>query len=292
MILALLRAVRPRQWVKNVFVGAPVLFAHKLTDGKAAERAACAVAIFCLLSSAVYLWNDLVDVEKDRAHPKKRARPIASGALPVPVARMAAIGFAMAGLGCAFALDRWFAVAAGGYLVLNVAYSLALKKVAYLDVLVIAAGFLLRVIAGALAVRVVASPWLLVCTGLLASFLGFGKRAHELATSGERGAEQRAALSAYRLSRLRFALWITGISTVAAYFLYTVAEHTRTFFHTERMVWTAPCIAVGITRYLFFVGSRGKTESPTEEMLRDPLFMLNLVVYAALVVGIIYASRA
>jgi 4-hydroxybenzoate polyprenyltransferase len=292
MILPLLRAMRPRQWVKNLFfVGAPMLFAQKLTDVPTVLRAAAGVGIFCLLSSAVYLWNDLVDIEKDRIHPKKRERPIASGALPIPVARVAAASFAAIGLALGLLLDPWFALCAAIYLAKDVAYSLVLKRIAYVDVLAITAGFILRVLAGALAVRVHPSPWLFLCTALVATYLGFGKRAHELQTSGSRGKEQRSVLSSYSPAVLRVALYLTGAATVAAYLAYTLAEHTRIFFHTERMVWTAPPIALAVGRYLRLVGTKGTAESPTEEMLRDPLFVANLAGWVALVVGIIYYAR-
>jgi decaprenyl-phosphate phosphoribosyltransferase len=288
---ALLQAIRPRQWVKNLFVGAPVIFAQRLTDLPTVQRAAAAVGIFCLITSAVYLWNDLIDVEKDRVHPKKRNRPIASGALSIPAARACAAAFAAIGLALGFLLDPRYAEACGAYLGLNVAYSLILKKIPYLDVMVIAAGFLLRVFAGALAVRVHPSPWLLLCTGLLAAFTGFGKRAHELAAAGARGAEQRAVLSSYHPTLLRAALVVTGLATLGAYAAYTLAEHTRLFFHTTRMWWTIPPIAVGMGRYLTLVTGRPNAESPTEEMLRDPLFVATLAVWVAGVVGIIYYGQ-
>jgi decaprenyl-phosphate phosphoribosyltransferase len=291
MLRPLVRAVRPRQWVKNLFVGAPLLFGQRLTDGPTALRAAAAVAIFCVVSSAVYLWNDLIDVEKDRAHPRKRERPIASGALPIEVARGCAGALAALGLALGFTLEWRYACAVAGYLGLNIAYTLWLKRIAFVDVLVIAAGFLLRVLSGALAIHVHASRWLLLCTALLACFLGFGKRAHELNTSGGRGAEQRSVLSSYHPSLLQVALYLSGLTTIVAYTGYTMAEHTRAFFHTDRMVWTVPAIAVGVGRYLMLVSSRPKAESPTEEMLRDPLFLANLVVWVAAVVAIIYHAR-
>ena len=287
-IRALLVAARPRQWVKNLFVGAPLVFARSLLDWSLAWRAAAAVAIFCVIASSVYLWNDIVDVDKDRAHPTKRRRPIASGALPMTVARAAAASFAALGLALALALSPGYAGAAAAYLLLNVAYSLVLKRIPYVDVLVIASGFLLRVWAGAMATDVHPSPWLLLCTGLLASFLGFGKRAHELAAAGAKGAEQRSVLAAYRPEHLKAALYLTGAATVAAYFFYTLAEHTRVYFGTTKMVWTVPAVVVGIGRFLVLTSSRTKAESPTEEILRDPLFMANLAGYAVAVVVIIY----
>lgn len=289
---AMWTALRPHQWVKNLFfVGAPLLFSKSLLQGDQLLRATAAVALFSLLSSSVYLWNDLVDRDKDRQHPLKRLRPIASGTLGPGMARLLAASLATTALTLGFLLDERFAAVAAAYLALNLGYSLILKKLPYLDVISIALGFLLRVYAGALAIHVQASPFLFLCTGLLACFLGFGKRAHELATAGDQGAAQRAVLALYRPRHLRIALWTTGLVTIAAYFCYTVAEHTRIFFHTNNMVWTLPCIAFGVGRFLILVAGRPKAESPTEALLRDPPFMLNLAVWVAAVVGIIYQAR-
>jgi decaprenyl-phosphate phosphoribosyltransferase len=284
---ALLEACRPRQWVKNLFVAAPLVFAKRLTDPRPSLRALAAVAIFCLVSSAVYLWNDLVDVEKDRVHPHKQNRPIASGRLSTGNARIASATLAAGALALAWLLDWRFALCVLGYLVNNVAYSLVVKRIVYLDVLSIAAGFLVRVAAGAFAVDVEASGYLFLCTGLLATYLGFGKRAHELAVAGERAGEQRAVLRAYRPSVLRAALYVTSAATFVSYVLYTRAEHTVSFFGTTRMLWTAPFAAFGLLRFLVLV-QRPKGESPTEEILKDAPFMLNLLTWAGATTLIIY----
>ncbi|HEY2749493.1 MAG TPA: decaprenyl-phosphate phosphoribosyltransferase [Polyangia bacterium] len=284
---ALLEACRPRQWVKNVFVAAPLVFAKRLADPRPSLRALAAVGIFCLVSSAVYLWNDLIDVEKDRAHPLKQKRPIASGRLSVANARIASATLATAALALAWLVDHRSAVCVLLYLVNNVAYSLVVKRVVYLDVLSIAVGFLLRVATGAFAVDVEASGYLFLCTGLLAAYLGFGKRAHELALAGERAAEQRDVLRAYRPSVLRFALWITAAAAFASFVLYTRAEHTVRFFGTTHMLWTAPFAAFGLLRFYALVQApRG--ESPTEEILKDAPFVLNLLAWSAAVILIIY----
>lgn len=284
---ALVEACRPRQWVKNLFVAAPLVFAKRLTDPRPSLRALAAVAIFCAVSSAVYLWNDLVDVEKDRAHPHKQKRPIASGRLSTSAARIASATLAAGALALAWLVDWRFGACVLGYLVNNVAYSLWVKRIVYLDVLSIAAGFLVRVAAGAFAVDVEASGYLFLCTGLLASYLGFGKRAHELALAGERAAEQRAVLRAYRPSVLRAALYATALATFVCYVLYTRAAHTVRFFGTTHMLWTAPFAAFGLLRFFALVQTpRG--ESPTEEILKDAPFMLNLLTWAATITLIIY----
>jgi 4-hydroxybenzoate polyprenyltransferase len=284
---ALFEACRPRQWVKNLFVAAPLVFAKRLNDPRTSLRALAAVLLFCALSSAVYLWNDIVDVEKDQRHPIKCRRPIASGRLPIFYARIAAATLAAGALALSLLIDWRFAACALGYGAINVAYSLKLKHVVYVDVLAIASGFLLRVTGGAFAIAVYASPYLFVCTALLASYLGFGKRAHELAVAGERAALQRAVLESYRADVLRAMLWCTGAATFVAYVLYTRAEHTVNFFGTTHMLWTAPFAAYGLYRFFVLVQAPSG-DSPTEEMLKDGPFIVNLLGWAAATTLIIY----
>jgi decaprenyl-phosphate phosphoribosyltransferase len=284
---ALLEACRPRQWVKNLFVAAPLVFAKRLTDPRPSLRALAAVGIFCLVSSAVYLWNDLIDVEKDRAHPHKQKRPIADGRLSTGNARIASATMATTALALSWLVDWRFAICVLAYLVNNVAYSLRVKHIVYLDVLSIATGFLLRVAAGAFAVGVEASAYLFLCTGLLATYLGFGKRAHELAQAGERAGETRAVLRAYRPAVLRVALFVTAVATFVAYVLYTRAEHTVRFFGTTRMLWTAPFAAFALLRFYALV-QMPKDESPTDLILKDPPFMLNALTWGAAITLIIY----
>lgn len=289
--LAILRTLRPRQWVKNLFVAAALVFAKKLTDPALALRAGLAVLAFCLLSGAVYAFNDVRDLEADRRHPIKQHRPIASGALDRELALvMAAVLAAVALVGCA--IMSWpLAAAATGYLANNLAYSLGLKRIAFLDVLLIAGGFLLRVWAGALAIDVPVSPWLLACTGLLACLLGFGKRAHELmqAEGSDRAAhDTRASLAGYRVRTLRLALALLAGATVVAYALYTQDDHTVGFFGTRALIVTVPFSAFGIFRFLQLALWRPREESPTDAVLRDWPFLVNLVAWGAVVVAIIY----
>ncbi|HEY7957419.1 MAG TPA: decaprenyl-phosphate phosphoribosyltransferase [Polyangia bacterium] len=289
MLGAILQTARPKQWVKNLFfVAAPLVFSKHLGDPHEALRAAFAVALFCALSSAVYLLNDVVDLEKDRVHPTKCKRPIAAGRLSVRAAKVAAaiLGPGSIALGLTLGLD--FALVAAGYLVLNIAYSLVLKQHVYVDVLSIATGFLLRVVGGALAIGVSTSPYLLVCTVLIACFLGFGKRAHELAAAGLRAGRQRKVLERYRPELLRAALWATGLATLVSYILYTRAAHTLAFFHTERMVFTAPFAAFGLARFGQLVTRSDSADSPTDAMLRDWPFLLNIALWAVAIVLIIY----
>lgn len=287
MILALIKTLRPQQWVKNLFVAAPLFFALRLLDPDSVLRTAAAVALFSLISGCVYVLNDLVDVEQDRRHPQKRHRPIAAGTLPFGVARSFLLGTVPLCLAAAVWLSPAYAGVLATYFVLNLAYSFRLKKIAYLDVLCIAVFFILRVLAGAFAIDVPASPWLLACTFSLAMFLGFGKRAHELSGS-DQAEQQRAALASYSLAGLRWSLHTLAVLVVVVYVLYTRSEQTITTFGTDSLVYTVPFPVFGILRFVHLATSRHEAESPTEEMLRDPLFVLNLVLYVATTGAILY----
>jgi decaprenyl-phosphate phosphoribosyltransferase len=296
MLGAAVKSMRPHQWVKNLFVAAPLVFARLVGDAHAALRTAAAFGIFCLLSSTVYLVNDLVDLEKDRAHPVKRRRPIAAGALSPRVARVVAgvlgvvalVAAALLGSGPAFSLA--FLGTAAAYLALNLAYSLALKKVAFVDVACLSAGFLLRVLGGAFAIPVPASRWLLACTLLLSALLGFGKRAHELRVSGESGRAQRDVLGRYDLPTLRRLMAVLGVLTTLTYLVYTQSMHARELFHVE-LVWTVPFVAIGIFRFNAITYRKADAESPTESMLRDPLFVANVLAYGAAVLILLYVAH-
>jgi 4-hydroxybenzoate polyprenyltransferase len=294
MISAVARTLRPHQWVKNLFVAAPLVFSKHLLDAGPLVRAGLATLVFCALSGAVYAFNDVRDVEADRAHPTKRRRPIAAGELSERAALILAGVLAVGALGGALALGPEVAAWSAAYLGLNLAYSLKLKQVAFVDVALIAAFFLFRVLAGAAAIPVPASSWLLICTGLLAAFLGLGKRAHELssATRGGRDATAtRASLAGYRAPVLRVAMALLAIATTVAYVLYTRDDHTVTFFGTGDLVFTAPFCAIGLARFAFLALGRGDEAGPTEAMLRDWPFLLNLAAWGGVVLVIIYGSR-
>jgi decaprenyl-phosphate phosphoribosyltransferase len=286
------KSMRPHQWVKNLFVAAPLVFARLVGDSRAAWRTAAAVGIFCLLSSAVYLVNDLVDLDKDRAHPVKRRRPLASGALSPGAGRALAGILGVLALTGAAVLGPGLALlgTAVAYLVLNLAYSLALKKVAFVDVACISTGFLLRVLGGAFAIPVSASRWLLLCTLLLSALLGFGKRAHELRVAGDgnTGRAQRDVLQRYDLGILRRLLTILGVLTTLTYLAYTQSLHARALFHGPQLAWTVPFVAFGVFRFIWIGSRKSDAESPTDSMLRDWPFVANLVLYAASVLALLY----
>jgi decaprenyl-phosphate phosphoribosyltransferase len=270
--IAILRTLRPHQWVKNLFVAAALVFSRHLTDATYAWRTAIAFAAFCALSGAVYAFNDVRDVAADRAHPLKCKRPIAAGALSERAAMATAIVLAVAALGACIWLDWRLAVCAAIYLAQNIAYSVRLKHVAFVDIALVAAGYILRVLGGAFAIDVPASEWLLACTALLAIFLGLGKRAHELAWAERAGTgtSTRASLAGYRLPVVRTAMYVISLATVAAYVAYTVDARTVAFFHTDRLVYSSPFVALGIARFLSLALWRPKDEPPTDAIIRDP----------------------
>lgn len=304
VVKGLIRTIRPHQWVKNLFVMAPMFFHKELFGTTAggdptlnlsvAGKAFLATFVFCLLAGAVYTINDLVDVEADRVHPVKRHRPIASGAVPEGAAKLFAAFLVATSLGIsAVELNLAFTGVAALYFVENLAYSFKLKKVAFLDVGLIAFGFVLRVVAGGLATDTKVSWYMLACTALLALFLGFGKRRHEL--EGEHAGKQRSALEAYSKTSLTAALAFTGIATASTYTAYTLDKATQAFFHTDKLWLTVPFTLFGIVRFLFLVSGRAgrgsKAESPTQEMLSDVPFVLNLVAWVITVVAIVYRLR-
>ncbi len=306
----LLRMLRPHQWVKNLFVLAPMFFHRDVVLATSAGpalnlavsgRALGATAVFCLLAGAVYTVNDLVDVSADRAHPVKRHRPIASGVVPEGLARTMAAILVAAALAGAASLSTGVLLAAVVYFAQNLAYSFKLKHVPFVDVSLISLGFVLRVLAGGWATGVHVSSYMVACTGLLALFLGFGKRRHEISTAN--AVKQRAALERYSPRALDAALAVTGTATAVCYVAYTLDAGTRAFFQSDALWLTAPFVIFGIVRFLGLLGTgtengaagdpidaRG-AESPTEAMLRDVPFVLNLFLWVAAVVAIVYRLR-
>jgi len=290
LVGGLIKTIRPHQWVKNLFVLAPIVFAKNVFHPDLLVRALTAVAVFCVLSGAVYTLNDIVDVEADRVHPTKRFRPIPSGRVPLNVARVFLAVLVVSALGAAGMLFKpAFGVVAASYFTLNVAYSLKLKKIPFLDVACIAAGFVLRVLGGGVAIDVRVSWYMFACTALLALFLGFGKRRHEI--SQEQAGRQRKSLESYTAGGLNVALGITGALTVATYVAYTLDADTQKFFQTDQLWMTTPSVLIGIWRFVQIVRGHPKSESPTQEMLRDGLFVLNLAAWALVVVVIVYRIR-
>ena len=283
-----LLTLRPHQWVKNVFVLAPMVFAREMFVADLLVRSIGAFGVFCLLAGAVYTMNDLVDLDGDAIHPLKRFRPLPSGRVPLAWGKRAAVGLVVVSLAGA-AIGPWeFFVTALTYFLLNVAYSFRLKKIAYVDVLVIAAGFVLRVLAGGFATHTDVSGYLTLCTALLALFLGLGKRRHELSGIGKGGAKQRAALGGYTRRGLKWALRATALATVGGYFAYTLDPETMKFFHSRSLWWTTLFVALAVWRFLVLVRSRPHAESPTQEMLRDGPFVAIVFSWVVVVLWVVY----
>jgi 4-hydroxybenzoate polyprenyltransferase len=288
--LAIVAALRPRQWVKNVFVLAPLVFASRLFDPQALGTALAAFATFCGLSSTVYLINDVRDREADRLHPVERRRPVAAGELSPAFATGLALVLATVSVAAAIRIGPRFAGVAGAYLILNLAYSFGLKRVVILDVMIVAAGFLLRAWAGALALDVAISHWLILCTGLLALFLGFAKRRQELAAlSGETAT--RAILREYSLPFLDQMIGVVTGAIVVAYSLYAFSPEVAQKLGTQHMGLTIPFVLFGIFRYLYLIHQKGEGENPTAIFLSDRPLLIGVILWGAAVVTALYVWR-
>ena len=286
--LALLRSLRPEQWLKNGFVLAPMVFSGLLDDPTVWGRSLLAVAAFCAASSAVYLINDVLDREADRRHPKKRDRPIAAGEIGVGTALVTAGILAAAAMTAAFVLGGWFPVVLAGYILLVVLYSALLKRVVFIDVLVLAAGFVLRVVGGAVAIDVPVSRWLLLCAYLLALYLALGKRRSELALLGDDAGTHREVLGHYTLGLVDQAISVVLGATVLAYTLYTVAPDTVAKVGSEGLMTTVPVVLYGLFRYLYLLHGGDLGGSPTRVLVTDRPLLVTVLVWlgvAAVVIG-------
>ena len=287
---ALVRAMRPKQWIKNVFVLAALVFSGQLGDSVLVAKTLLAFAVFCALSSAVYLFNDIRDRDLDRLHPAKRLRPIAAGELSPAAASGAAAVLSIGGLALAWALRPAFAGTALLYLALHAAYSLGLRRVVILDVMLVAAGFLIRAWAGAVVIGVETSHWLALCTGLLALFLGFVKRRQEIVVLGG-AAAQRPILREYSVPFLDQMIAVVTASTVLAYSLYAFSGEVAERVGTRHLGLTIPFVLFGIFRYLYLVHQKGEGENPSFLVLSDRALLANLLLWAAAVVFAVYVWR-
>ena len=288
LLSGLLASLRPSQWTKNLIIFAGVLFGQRLTDVSAVLAAAGAFVIFCLLSGVVYLINDVMDREADRRHPIKKARPIASGALPVPAALTAAGLIAAGALVSALALRPVFALVALLYVVLLGLYSWRLKHVVIIDVLTIAVGFVLRAVAGAVVIPVAVSVWLYLLTILLALFLALAKRRHELVLLADGATGHRRILQEYSPYLLDQMISVVTASTLVAYAIYTVSPETTAKFQTHWLGLTLPFPLYGIFRYLYLVHQKDGGGSPSDMLLTDRPLLICVALWAAVVALIIY----
>jgi 4-hydroxybenzoate polyprenyltransferase len=285
---SLFRALRPAQWTKNLIVFAALIFGQRLLDPTSVLQAMVAFLAFCALSGVVYLLNDIVDRDADRRHPLKRRRPIAAGHLSVPVAAASGAVLLVSALSAAVWLGVAFLVHVLGYVALQVAYSLGLKRQVILDVLSIALGFVIRASAGGAAIGVPVSQWLLVCTILLALFLALAKRRHEITLLGEDATRHRAILEEYTPYLVDQMIAVVTASTLMGYAFYTVSSDTVERFGTPWLGLTLPFPLYGIFRYLYLVHRRSQGGSPTELLLADKPLLVCVALWGATTIALIY----
>ena len=287
-VAALIRSLRPRQWTKNLIVFFGLIFGEQLRNPEAVVRATLAFAIFCALSGVVYLINDIRDREADRMHPVKSRRPIASGAVGVEAAGLTALLIGAAAIAGAFVLTPAFGVVAVAYVSLLTLYSVWLKHIVILDVITLAAGFVLRAYAGAVAINVQFSHWLLLLTLLSALFLALSKRRAELITLAEDAKGHRRSLAEYSPYLLDQMIGVVTACTLLAYAFYTIDDETVLKFGTDALLWTVPFPLYGIFRYLYLVHQREGGGDPSETLLTDRPIQLCVALWGLAVIWILY----
>ncbi len=284
---ALLIEMRPRQWTKNLVIFVPLLFSLNLGRLTEALDAVIAFALFCMISGGVYIANDLRDLQRDRLHERRCQRPLAAGLLDPRLAAGVAAVLVALGLAGAMLLDPWFGLLAFAYILLQVVYTFGLKHEVVLDVMAIAAGFVLRVTAGAVAVSVAVSPWLLTCAAFLALFLGLAKRRQELLATPE-DLDHRPVLVKYTASFLDQAIGAVTAATISMYSIYTFQSQAG----AERpyLMLTIPFVVYGLLRYLYLMHARQLGGSPEEVLLRDVPLIIDLALWTAVVIAVLYAT--
>ncbi len=285
-VRGLIRTMRPKQWTKNGFVYAGIVFDQQLKEPDSFFRVLVTFALLCLTASAIYLINDLVDIDRDRLHPKKKNRALPSGQLPVSWAIVTAAILPVIALGTSLLLDSMLTLVLAGYLVLHIAYSFYLKNIVILDVFAIAGGFVLRVVAGVVVIDVTNfSPWLYVCAGLLSLFIAIGKRRQELILMAEDAGDFRATFKDYNLPLLDDMLRMITTGTVLTYALYTIEAQTIRG-NGHRMMLTIPFVVYGIFRYLYLIHVRGEGSAPDELLFKDLPLLADVVLWV-IAVGIV-----
>ena len=280
--------MRPQQWIKNLFLFAALIFSGHLFDSQGIFLTVQGFVLFSLAASGIYLFNDVTDVEQDKLHPLKSQRPLPSGKLSVRFASTGSTFLMVASTIVSFFLNLEFGIVLLVYLVMNVVYSLWLKNVVILDVMTIAAGFVLRVVGGALLINVPTSEWLIICTVLLSLFLGFSKRRHEITILETQANTHRAVLAHYSPYFLDQMIGIVTASTVMSYALYTISEETVKKFGTTHLIYTVPFVLYGIFRYLYLVHKKEEGGNPTKLALTDRPLLLNIILWIIVASIIIY----
>ena len=280
--------LRVEQWVKNLLVFAPLIFALRLVSPGAAARSFFAFVLFCAISSAGYLLNDIRDRKVDRLHPVKQRRPLAAGALPEDRVRIVALILIVLGLAGSLMLGFRFALLLAAHCVLNVSYTFAFKRIVLVDLLVITAGFLLRAIAGAVVINVPASGWFIVCTAVIALLVGFGKRRQELVLLKENAVGHRPVLAHYSRAFLDRAIIAAAVLSLVCYTLYTIYGQPLGRYHSRALLLTLPFVLIGIARYVFLIFQGDRSGDPIEMIRTDRLSALNLLLWTITVVAILY----
>jgi len=278
--------MRPKQWMKNLFMFAGILFSQNLFNFPLLLKSILAFFIFCLISGSTYVMNDIADLKEDRHHPLKSQRPLASGRLRVSYALWWLIFISLFSLGVSFKLSPLFFLVALSYFMLQLAYSISLKHMVILDVFAIACGFVLRVVAGAVVIDVQISSWLLICTILLSLFLGLSKRRHELVVLEGGAPTHRKVLGEYSPYLLDQMISVVTASTVVAYALYTMSEETIEKFGSKNLVFTVPFVLYGIFRYLYLIHQKGAGGNPESILVTDKPLMIAILLWV-IAIGII-----
>ncbi len=289
-MFAFLTALRPQQWSKNLFVLAALIFSGHLFDPSFAARSALAFLLFCLISGTVYIFNDIRDLERDRRHPEKQHRPIVSGKLSIRWASVGAFVIVVLAFLGSFRLNVQFGWVVLSYAVLNVAYSLYLKKLVILDVMIVAAGFLLRAVGGAFVIEVAISSWFILCTMLLALFLGFVKRRQELVLLDADALNHRRSLEEYSLKFLDQMISIVTAGALITYALYTMSPEVMEKLGTQYLNLTIPFVIYGLLRYLYLVYTKGEGGNPSSTIMRDLPLLINGGLWLITLVGVLYLT--
>jgi 4-hydroxybenzoate polyprenyltransferase len=284
-------ATRPREWIKNAFLFVALFFSKNLLSFALLSKVLLAFGLYCLAAGGVYLLNDIRDRHEDRKHPQKKTRPIASGALPVALAAGTMVVLLCIALGGALLLRPAFSFIIASYVLLNVVYSHWLKRLVILDVFSLATGFVLRVVAGAVVIDVMVSHWLLICTMLLALFLGFSKRRCELVILAQEASHHRHVLAEYDLPFLDIMIGIVTSAAVVAYTLYTVSPETIHKFHTDKLLLTVPLVLYGIFRYLYLVYHKNSGGNPAHILLTDAPLQASVGLWGLVSAIILYTAH-
>ena len=289
-MFAFLTALRPQQWSKNLFVLAALIFSGHLFDPSFAARSALAFLLFCLISGTVYIFNDIRDLERDRRHPEKQHRPIVSGKLSIRWASVGAFVIVVLAFLGSFRLNVQFGWVVLSYAVLNVAYSLYLKKLVILDVMIVATGFLLRAVGGAFVIEVAISSWFILCTMLLALFLGFVKRRQELVLLDADALNHRRSLEEYSLRFLDQMISIVTAGALITYALYTMSPEVMEKLGTQYLNLTIPFVIYGLLRYLYLVYTKGEGGNPSSTIMRDLPLLINGGLWLITLVAVPYLT--